>query len=436
MATELFRKEVAEAKKLQWLGSIRIIRPFSFSIIVTGSIFIVLSLLAFSLLGEVTRRARLTGLITPVEGTFNLVSPQEGVIIDIKVEEGEVVHKGQVLAVISTDRETNDGALTQLIARALSERRLSLETEHRLIQRQAQEREESLLARLSSLNTEKAFANAESMSVQRRINLASKTMERYRELAKKGAASDIEAQDRQEILLDLLARHDNLQRASAALSSNAVALHAELANIKTTLATQVMQIERSMATLSQESAENSARSRIPMLAPRDGQVSVIGSTIGQTVLAGRSVMMLLPRKGNRPGELEVQLFSPSRATGFAQVGQDVWIRVDAYPYQKFGMIKGVVKSVSATPIGAQDLPYGQAQALAEAAKSSEPLYRVHVGLSRQFIDAYGQQHDFKAGMSIQADIIQDRRAVWEWLLEPVLAATASMGPLFGTFTRD
>jgi hypothetical protein len=31
-------------------------------------------------------------------------------------------------------------------------------------------------------------------------------------------------------------------------------------------------------------------------------------------------------------------------------------------------------------------------------------------------------------MALDADVLQDRRAVWEWLLEPVLAAAGRFGP--------
>ena len=44
-------------------------------------------------------------------------------------------------------------------------------------------------------------------------------------------------------------------------------------------------------------------------------------------------------------------------------------------------------------------------------------------LSRQSVDAYGAPVTLKPGMTLQADVLQDRRAIWEWLLEPVLAAS-------------
>jgi membrane fusion protein len=83
-----------------------------------------------------------------------------------------------------------------------------------------------------------------------------------------------------------------------------------------------------------------------------------------------------------------------------------------------------VVDVSRTPLNPQDLPPGQQQALLQAAQSNEPLYRIKVQLQRQDIHTYGQTQPLKPGMALEADVVQDRRKVWEWVAEPLLATTA------------
>ena len=98
------------------------------------------------------------------------------------------------------------------------------------------------------------------------------------------------------------------------------------------------------------------------------------------------------------------------------------MRYGAYPYQKFGLAQGQVLSISATPTAPQDLPNGQIAALQTAAQTQEPLYRIQVQLQDQSITAYGDKLPLKAGMTLEADVVQEKRAVWEWIFEPVLAA--------------
>ena len=44
----------------------------------------------------------------------------------------------------------------------------------------------------------------------------------------------------------------------------------------------------------------------------------------------------------------------------------------------------------------------------------------------QAIKAYGETLALKPGLTLEADVLQERRKVWEWVLEPVLAARQQM----------
>jgi membrane fusion protein len=38
--------------------------------------------------------------------------------------------------------------------------------------------------------------------------------------------------------------------------------------------------------------------------------------------------------------------------------------------------------------------------------------------------AFGETHLLRPGMTLEADVIQDVRGIWEWLFEPLLAIHA------------
>lgn len=54
---------------------------------------------------------------------------------------------------------------------------------------------------------------------------------------------------------------------------------------------------------------------------------------------------------------------------------------------------------------------------------AEPVYRIAVKLGRQSINVYGREQYYKAGMTLDADIRQDRRRLIEWVIDPVISAT-------------
>ena len=49
----------------------------------------------------------------------------------------------------------------------------------------------------------------------------------------------------------------------------------------------------------------------------------------------------------------------------------------------------------------------------------EASYRVTVSLEQQHISAYGKPQPLKPGMLVEADIIQRKGKLWEWITEPI-----------------
>ena len=141
---------------------------------------------------------------------------------------------------------------------------------------------------------------------------------------------------------------------------------------------------------------------------------------GQSAAPGLTLAALLPPEGADGADLVAHLYAPSRTVGFVEAGQSVWMRYSAFPYQKFGVHEGRVTAVSRSPVNPQDLPAGRVQALMTSAQSQEPLYRITVALARQDLRVQGNKASLKSGMTLEAQVRQEGRAIWEWLLEPVL----------------
>ena len=167
-------------------------------------------------------------------------------------------------------------------------------------------------------------------------------------------------------------------------------------------------------------------------APFAGTVTALGLQAGQSVQAGQTLLTLIPQgtaDGNgqsKAANLQAHLYAPSRTAGFVRPGQTVYLRYAAYPYQKFGLYAGKITSISATPFAPSELPPNMAQQLIAQAGSNEAMYRVNVQLADQSIKAYGEDIALKPGLTLEADVLQESRRVWEWVLEPVFAARQQM----------
>ena len=411
------------------MGPIHLAHNPRFTIVASIALVLAGALLAFGAWGKVARKVRVPGLLMPQWGTVELSPAVSGVLLEQRVKEGDWVQQGQVLFVVNTDKTSAEGSTASLLASHLAQRRSTLLAERASRMAQNRQREAHLADRIRSLSLETAQATQEHALANRRVDLAQKTSVRFEQMAAEGFVSDIQAQGKQEELIDLQSRLENTLRNGVALAREHKAAQADLTHLEKQLAIELLQLDRNLASLDQETAEIKARRTSSVLAPQAGQVSTVHLSLGAMAQAGQTIASLVPQVNAHATDhsahtLLAALFAPTRTTGFIQPGQVVWLRLAAYPYQKFGLAKGRVLNVSGTPIAPQDLPHGQGSALLASTQSNEPLYRIQVELVSQHVMAFGVAHPLRPGMTLEADVIHDVRGIWEWVFEPLLAIHA------------
>ncbi|WP_162057473.1 HlyD family secretion protein [Undibacterium sp. KW1] len=432
-SSPLFRPEVTAALGSQWMGSIRLAQPLSASLIAIVALVIAAVLIAYITFGSITKKARVTGITVPVGGQLSVAAPNAGILLTTHVKEGEQVKAGQILFTLSTERQNSQGEITALVAQQLASRADSMAAEQRLRQSQYQEKKQALQQRLANLAQEQTQLEQELLLAQRRQQLAQQSVAKYETLQGNGYVSAAQTQQKQEDLLDISTRLSTLQRSKTQLQANQIALQSELDTLSNSLATDLTQIERAKASLKQEAAENANRQAVQITATQAGTVSALTNPPGQAINAGQVLASLIPVNAkvadtSKADALEAHLYVPSRTAGFIQPGQEVLIRYAAFPYQKFGLHTATVIDVSRTPFAPAELPahlastiLSNAQQAINGFNTNEALYRIKVRLHEQSINAYGQAQMLKPGMTLEADVIQDKRRIWEWVLEPVLA---------------
>ncbi len=426
---ELFREEARHQQSAQWLGTVRLARPLSFTLVTAASVAILVLVTAFALLGEVTRKARLTGMLVATEGSLNIAAQQGGIVSERRVREGDVVHRGDTLLAINTDRQSLSGAAVESTVAAMAEqvrRREQLARNARsLSMAHIRQQRAIALEKIDGIEVELAQLEESVGLQQRKVALAKKDVERLQGLVADGYIPEARLQEKREAELDALSQLQTLKRNSTTLQRERMAVRADVEALDAQLAAERNTVETQLSSLKQEGLEIDGRRSQVITAPCDGTVAGIEIKPGQSVAAGQTLLTLLPKAQNGKA-LEAHLFAPSRTAGFVQPGQSVFIRYAAYPFQKFGMYSGRITAVSGTPFFPNELPPNLSQQLLSQAGSVEGLYRISVTLDDQAIRAYGAPIPLKPGFVLEADVIQARLKIWEMMFEPLLAIRASM----------
>ena len=139
-------------------------------------------------------------------------------MLEQRVKEGDWVQQGQVLVVVNTDKTTAEGSTTSLLTSHLAQRRITLLAERSSRIAQNRQHEAHLADRIRSLSLETTQSNQEHSLAKRRVELAQKTSAWFEQMAAQGFVSEIQAQGKQEELIDLQSRFENTLRNGVALA--------------------------------------------------------------------------------------------------------------------------------------------------------------------------------------------------------------------------
>lgn len=411
--SSLFRHEVLENRQRDWLGSIQLTRPLSLRLLTAFAVLVAAAIIVYLVFGEYTRKARVTGFLAPDKGVIRLVSPRAATVLESHVAEGRSVRQGEVLYVLSVEQNTLAGD-TDAVVQSLSARERSLQGASLEQLELERERLAATDRQIESMRNELAQMDAEAQLQHQRLALAQQAEKRLESLRDQNFISTAQVQTKTEEVLGFKAQIQAIQRQRAAHLREIEQLQARRREIPLQVRAQRGEIDRSMAELSQQAAENEARRRVVVRAPQDGVVTGVLAQAGQAVTPATALASLLPANAR----LQAHLYAPSSAVGFLRPDQPVLLRYQAFPHQKFGLQSGQVMQVSRSPLQASELA-----ALAQAPGGSvggEALYRITVALDRQSVAAYGQAQALVPGMQLEADVLLDRRRLIEWIFEPVL----------------
>lgn len=102
----LFRKEVLQRKKSNYLGKTIIIAPISFLFWSIGIFIIAVALVMFLCFGKYTKRQEVHGILAPNKGLVNIYPEKPGIVIEQFIQQGDEIKKGQLLYSISTEQHT------------------------------------------------------------------------------------------------------------------------------------------------------------------------------------------------------------------------------------------------------------------------------------------------------------------------------------------
>ena len=412
---KLFRQEAIDAQREKMLGEVSIARPVPTWVFTMLALAFAALIIGFMFWGEYTRRERVEGFVALDEGAAPILAPEAGILVELMVREGDDVTAGSPIARLSLERGTASGATSaDLVQRELSLRVANLEAEKESVRLLAEQQKEQLRRRIDDLRKELAQADAEIRLQSSRVASAREDFQRTQQLVKDGFVSDTALTAKRNEQLDQQVKLETLRRGHATIERDLRSAQSDLPTVDLRARQQIEQLTRERGELQQSLVQEESRRETVIRAPIAGIVTNIAVSRGASLAASAPLATVLPAGSG----LEAQLLVPTRAIGFVQPGNQVVMRYDAFPFQRFGQYRGTVSDVSRTVWSPGDK--------VGPMTVREPVYRIDVKLDRQTVAAGGQEVALRPGMLVNADILLEKRTVFEWIFEPVLELRARL----------
>jgi membrane fusion protein len=439
---EFYRPEAMESQRVTWTVELRE-GAIGWSHWFLG--FAVLS--AVTLVGllfvDVTRRENVPGYITAAEGRIDLTAGERARVQRVLVVSGQRVTKGQVLAELDVERRflidplrgSGNRALARLSVEALQRQRELVVEVTQARARLAQGNEEGLRQQEQFLLSRHSKLNDERTAIAGRLMLAEREVSRIAELVAAGFVNQAGASGKSDEVLVIKANLSRVESDVLDVERSIAATRAELDRARLISRIDDLEAAKASTILSRDIAEAQARQSIALTAPESGVVVGVFSTVGDSVGEGRVVISMVARSDDAASRgtevahepnlpLVAHLLVSSRSVGLLSSGQRVSLKLSAFPFQKYGVIQGEIRSVGSMPIRSTDLPREYEAAFQGQSARNQTVYLVSVDIPEASGPGSTLLRRAKPGMLLEASIAVERRTLLDWVLLPMTSRLA------------
>jgi membrane fusion protein len=408
-STELFRKEAIEGQNRNNLGEAMLLPKTNHQILAVTLICCFLFLCGLLLNASFTSKATVNGWLVSSKPSIDIMAKEvNGVIKSIQISNGHQVLKGQVLLEVSRNASALINENYQQQFDSLLQQRKLLEKRKLILINKYQQQERQNEGEIQSYqqHLKVNFGITKKLQIQAReaTNEEAILLSLLQNSSISKSTYNAQKEKRQAIEIQIA------QTYSAKLDFEQRLLSAKQNQVssKITSDEELNTLESNLQRTTQEITRFEGAGDYLIKSPIDGVVHNLQAAQGETIGSKIPLMQITPL--NNP--LKAILYVPSNDAGFIKNQQVVQLKLNAFPYQKFGMSKAHVSHVSQKILLAHQVKRLPIQL-------NGPVFLIEATLDTQTLNANSDKAVLKAGMLFKAEITLSNRSLLEWLLSPI-----------------
>ncbi len=300
------------------------------------------------------------GQLKSIGGTVDVKTPAGGLVAEVLFQDGETVAKGQKLLRFDTREASNQ--------KATLTRQIALE-------------EDQLQNQLKTLKSQQATLAGRQEVLEKRLGTKSTILYEMTALVEQGGFQRLQYLEQQDQVFEMQTQVNDL-----AEQRNRLQLQADQIRLQSRKSINQMRNQLQQAEV-QLQYQN-------VIAPVAGVVFDPKARIDGVLGARERILSIVPQQG-----LYAEVFVPNKDIGFVKTGQLAKVRVDAFPFTRYGELPATVSQIAA-------------DALEPNATQSFYRFPVKLKLEQSILESDGIKIPLKPGMAITTNLkLRDKRVI-------------------------
>ena len=318
-----------------WAQSLAVIFIAMGSIAVLGAIFF-----------KIDEVITVSGQLEAINGTTDVKTPAGGKVAAVFFKDGEFIRKGQKLVRFDTRQAADEKATLSAL----------------------------ILLEQKDLNNKKGILGERYSVLAQKVNTNEGIVRELKGLVDKGGFQRVQYLQQLDQLFELKS-----QLQSVKLEMSRITLEADksIGQMRNKLRSAELQLQY----------QN-------VMAPASGIVFEPKVRVDGVLQAGETILTIVPQQG-----LKAEIFVSNKDIGFVKTGLMAKVRVDAFPFTRYGELEGKVYQ-----IGADSLPPSEI--------ANYYRFPVKLSLNRSFLKSQGVVIPLRSGMAITANLkLREKRVI-------------------------
>lgn len=367
-----------------------------------------LCLLVFAIVFNFSETTLARGVLIPAQGDVEVRARESGTLVDFAVRPGQYVKENDPLFTVSQDYGGKQGSVVQFDRQQMEAEKKRSEQRIQAIEDSIASYRKNLAQQLALTDKQIAVSRDKVKKLRALLKNSTDTYEAWKSVSGKGYVSRV----------DLDKSHNDVLNAQLNLTleeSTILELEARKTSLTDSTQSQIDSLSEEQLYVKNRISEidrnlsSRGSSTMAMLAPSDGYVVAINFPPGRAITQNSEVVVVIRK--NTAATMEGYLYVPATGVGRVAKGDKVKLRFDSWPVDKYGSVETTLSDFYEVNIDAHSalIPLQEGQ----------NYYLAKVRVPSWFTDPDKKKRMLMGGMTVNADIVIDRKPLINLLIAPL-----------------